>query len=124
MQSLLDCNSFRSTCICLYLMLRLKAIHLLNYFSMDRSAYCLIYLNNKPSTLTNDVTLASGLSNINTTHTLQCSPNISHSFLNNEFFETANLNHFLQALTSCRALSWDWWTSSTVAKCPSMVNLG
>lgn len=28
MQSLLACNSLRSTCICLYLMLRLKAIHL------------------------------------------------------------------------------------------------
>lgn len=68
MQSLLACNSLRSTCICLYLMLRLKAIHLLNYFSMDRSAYCLIYLNNKPNTLTINVMLASDLSNIKSLH--------------------------------------------------------
>lgn len=66
MQSLLACNSLRSTCICLYLILRLKAIHLWNYFSMDRSAYCLIYLNNKPNT--NNVMLASDLSNIKPLH--------------------------------------------------------
>lgn len=62
------CWSATHCCICLYLMLRLKAIHLLNYFSMDRSAYCLIYLNNKPNTLTNNVMLASDLSNIKPLH--------------------------------------------------------